>query len=344
MSVHDGSPVVDRLRRRWAAPTGMDLDVAELLVGAAVHAPSVHNTQPWRFVHDRDGGIELWADRSRLLPVTDPAGRQLVISCGAALAVLMVGVRWLGFHPLVSYYPAPADPALLARLAIGPPCRPSSQALDMLVVAAERHTHRGPFDDVPVAPSLLTELRRVAARGHCRVHFVRDVEALLLVTRLTATAEAEQRRAPAVRQELGDWLRPGEGPHRDGIPAAAAGVPHAGLGRLAPRRYGPATIIADQPRPGTGRLPATMVLSTRHDDVAAWLHAGVALQQMLLLAARHSVYASIHTQPVEIPAMRARLAALAGDPYPQMLLQLGHADSAPSATPRRPPSEVLTAR
>jgi nitroreductase len=343
MAVDNGSPVIDALRRRRVTATGMGFEVAELLVGAAVRAPSVHNTQPWRFVH-RDGGIELWADRSRLLPVTDPAGRQLVISCGAALAVLMAGVRWLGFHPSVSYCPAPADPELLARLAIGPPCRPGSQALDMFVMAAARHTHRGPFDDVPLAPSLLTELRRVAARGHCRVQLVRDVEALLLVTRLTAAAEAEQRCRPAVQAELGYWLRPAGGPQLDGIPAAAAEVPFAGLGRLAPRRYGPASTIDDQPRPGAGRLPATMVLSTHRDDVTAWLHAGVALQHMLLLAARHSVYASIHTQPVEIPATRARLAAVVRDPCPQMLLQFGHADSAPSATPRRPPSEVLTAR
>ena len=56
---------------------------AAYLIAVAGRAPSVHNTQPWRFTVSRDA-IELQADVSRRLRV-DPDGREMVISCGAAL-------------------------------------------------------------------------------------------------------------------------------------------------------------------------------------------------------------------------------------------------------------------
>ena len=44
------------------------------MISAAVWAPSVHNTQPWRFAV-RPGEISLYADPDRWLAVADPAGR-----------------------------------------------------------------------------------------------------------------------------------------------------------------------------------------------------------------------------------------------------------------------------
>ena len=74
-------------------------DQAGDLIATAARAPSVHNTQPWRF---RAGQyvIELYADRRRKLRV-DPAGREMLISCGAALFGLRLAVRSLGYLPVV---------------------------------------------------------------------------------------------------------------------------------------------------------------------------------------------------------------------------------------------------
>jgi len=67
------------------------------LIEVAARAPSLHNTQPWRFKLS-EHAIELYADASRQLP-EDPAGREMLISCGAALYGLRLGVRSLGYLP-----------------------------------------------------------------------------------------------------------------------------------------------------------------------------------------------------------------------------------------------------
>jgi hypothetical protein len=67
------------------------------LVAAAAQAPSSHNTQPWRWIASPDETrIELHADRRQALPVNDPRGRELVISCGAALFALRVAAARAG--------------------------------------------------------------------------------------------------------------------------------------------------------------------------------------------------------------------------------------------------------
>src|SRR5690242_4716936 len=65
-------------------------------LGYAVLAPSSHNTQPWRFAL-REDSVEVYADRSRALRVVDPDGRELAISCGAALFHLRLAMRALGY-------------------------------------------------------------------------------------------------------------------------------------------------------------------------------------------------------------------------------------------------------
>ena len=61
-------------------------------------APSVHNTQPWWFGTDGQA-ISLYADASRQLTVADPSGREMLISCGAALFTVRLGLRALGWIP-----------------------------------------------------------------------------------------------------------------------------------------------------------------------------------------------------------------------------------------------------
>ena len=100
---------------RKASQRGVPIPAEQVgyLIATAARAPSVHNTQPWRF---RAGQyvIELYADQRRKLRV-DPAGREMLISCGAALFGLRLAVRSLGYLPVVKLLPDPDRLRLLAR-------------------------------------------------------------------------------------------------------------------------------------------------------------------------------------------------------------------------------------
>jgi hypothetical protein len=84
--------------------------IAELL-RAATLAPSMHNTQPWRFRVSPDSQtIELYADPARMLKHSDPHGRAVHIACGAALLNLRLAVAVAGRAPMVRLPPMPGSP------------------------------------------------------------------------------------------------------------------------------------------------------------------------------------------------------------------------------------------
>src|SRR5215469_13918562 len=110
--------------------TGPPAEQLRFLLHYAVLAPSGHNSQPWLFKIDEDT-VELYADRSRALPVVDPDDRELTISCGAALLNLRVALRHFGYRDVVQALPEPDDPDLLARIHVG----------EMIHTNEEEHVH-----------------------------------------------------------------------------------------------------------------------------------------------------------------------------------------------------------
>jgi len=133
---------------------------ASYLIATAARAPSVQNTQPWRF---RVGEyvIELYADPGRKLKL-DPVGREMLISCGAALFGLRLAVRSLGYLPVVEPLPDPARPRLLARLTLGAAEPITPRERQLLEALPHRHTHRGPWASGPLPPGLLAGLQHDA--------------------------------------------------------------------------------------------------------------------------------------------------------------------------------------
>ncbi|MEU3250538.1 hypothetical protein [Streptomyces sp. NPDC006997] len=320
------------------APTG---HASAYLVRAAVTAPSVYNTQPWFFVADGDRGIELHADTDRRMPRTDPHGRELVISCGAALFNVRLAMRHLGFTPVVRAFPRPQDPALLARVAWGPYARPTSDEQRMYGALRRRRTVRGAFRTDPLPAGLVESLRVQAVEEGAALHVVDDPVSRKNLAALVQEAENVHRGTLAHSAEQAAWTwRPAE-PRRDGVPTDVS-VTHPDCTGFAGRDIAGLTDMFPVP---PGRMPApaglVAVLSTDRDDRLAWLRAGQALERILLYAAAHGVMAAFHTQPLEVDRLRARLRRefLPGD-FPQMVLRLGFAPPL-RTVPRRPAAEVL---
>src|SRR5260370_30270289 len=102
---------------RPARPGDLPEQLVTDLLEAAVAAPSMHDTQPWRFrVLHRAQAIELRADPRRALRYGDPSGRAVHIACGAALFNMPLAAAVAGRQPVVQLLPDPDPPPLLARV------------------------------------------------------------------------------------------------------------------------------------------------------------------------------------------------------------------------------------
>ena len=91
-----------------------DAGTIRTVLALASRAPSVHNTQPWRWLVGAES-LHLYSDTNRQLPNTDPDGRDLILSCGAALNHCVVALAAVGWRAKVNRLPNPADPSSPCR-------------------------------------------------------------------------------------------------------------------------------------------------------------------------------------------------------------------------------------
>lgn len=307
------------------------------LLESAVAAPSMHNTQPWRFRYrEADQTVEICADPSRLLRYGDPEGRAVHIACGAALFNLRLAIAVSAREPVIRLLPHPHEPLLLATVRIAGRYRPRESERELFAVIGKRHTNRNPFSDRRPPPEVLAELVEAARLEGATLHVLGPVAAQRVLD-LTAKADLTQREDPAYRAELAKWV--GGRRDREGIPDNAIG-PRVADGSLPLR-----DLALGRPPSGVRyarfeAAPQLAVLSTRFSSRADWLRAGQALQRVLLAATARGLAVGALTQ-----ALESADAWLVRDPasdieQPQMVLRVGYGPAA-SATPRRPLSEVV---
>lgn len=318
-------------------------DIVRYVVAHAVWAPSVHNTQPWHFSAE-EHQITLHADPARQLAVADPDGREMLISCGAALFTARLALRSLGYIPAMALLPDPVQPALVAQVSWRERAPTTDYEYGLMRQIRQRRTHRGGFDSLPLSADLLAALRQCAAHDGAALCIMTDDQRRVLAATVQE-AERVQRLDSARVQELARWAPPPGSGRPDGVsPASYPARPeHTSPdypGRDFAHGHGwglPAFSTAPWPRSaGTVGL-----LTTPGDQPLDWISAGHALQRILLTASSCGVAAALHSQPLELPHLRADIRAqLCGGSYPQLLVRLGTITQI-AASVRRAPEEVI---
>lgn len=312
---------------------------AHYLIATAARAPSVHNTQPWQFRVSQEA-VELWSDPRRKLRV-DPIGREMLISCGAALFGLRLAVRSLGYEPVVELLPDRSRLRLLARVSIGAMSPISAGERRILDAVPHRHTHRGPFAPGPLPAGLLAGLQNDALTEGATLAIIGDGLVRDRLASIVAAAASRGDRDDSAMADMLAWTRTTQSTARDGVPATALAAQPPGPieRRLRQRDFDLGRGLGELPSGGAPPA-ATAILLTAGDRRADWLRAGQALQRLLLHAASQWVFASLHSQPLENGTTRTLLRGqLALPGKPQMLLELGRAQSSAS-TARRPVGEL----
>jgi hypothetical protein len=319
-------------------------EITRRIVAEAVWAPSVHNTQPWCFTADQQQ-IRLYADVGRRLNAADPDGREMMISCGAALFTARLALRSLGYVPEARILPDPADPALVAVLSWPRQAAVTKYEQRLFRQVRQRRTHRGAFDPVPLSPGLLTALREGAVRDGAALRIIADDGQRAALAAVIETAERALRLDSERVQELVSWTSPPGSPRPDGVPVTSypARAEHTdpdfpGRDFAHGRGWGvpPLSTTTVHRTAGTVGL-----LTTVEDRPADWVNAGQALQRILLTASTCGVAAAMHSQPLELGSLRELIRTrLCDGGYPHLLLRLGTVIQVAESV-RRPPADVL---
>jgi nitroreductase len=306
--------------------------------GAARYAPSIHNTQPWRWVVHPDR-LELYAATERQLQRQDPDAHMLLLSCGTALHHARTALDAGGWQyqvdrpaagPLAAIHPGrqtAADPAAARRFALIP----------------ARHTDRRTVTDQPVEGTDLDDLVRVVEQQRCGLHLLSRDQVIGLAVAMER-AQVAQAADERLREETSAWV--------GGDRASGAGVPDAAIPENAPlttvaeRDFGVAGTLAA----GTGHdTAATYAVLYGPDDAPAdWLRAGEALSGLWLTATERGINVLPQSSPVEVDFTRAELhRLLSGVGLPYLVLRLGTLGPArpgPARTPRLPVEQVVEVR
>lgn len=323
------------------------------VVAAAVRAPSIHNTQPWRFRATPDR-LDVFLDRERALPVLDASGRQQVISCGIAIQFAVVALAAAGVDADVELVPDDADPDHLATLRVAGGHEPTDDDRAAFAAIGRRRTVRAAFQPRAVPADLVDRLQAEAEAFGVWVKPITREEEEMSTVFLLARAEEIEQADPEYLAELQRWVRTDPGAV-DGVPLDAvpsedpATRPSNWLIRdfVAGERQHNAFLPPgdpDAPPPAVER-PTVLLLGTENDDRRSWLESGRALGRLLLSVTAAGAAASPLTQALDWPATREQLRhrlSIVG--HPQMLLRMGFPTD-PENVPvsgRRPVAEVLS--
>ncbi|MBC2935161.1 nitroreductase [Nocardioides sp. zg-1228] len=259
------------------------------IIAGAASAPSVRNTKPWRWRASADV-LELFADRSRRLPSTDPDGRDMVISCGAALHHAQAIAAALGWSATVTRRPDPERPDLLARLdlASGTPA-PGGDAV-LAAVEQEGADPRPPASR-PVPREHLEHLAAAATTWGTIGRALTDRDERSRVDRLISRAATLQGQDRAAVSEQEAWIA-----------------------RATPEGFAP-----------PGPVDGLVMLLDRDDTPESWLRAGEGLSTMWLAAAEEGMSIVPLPQVIEVTQTREALRAevLDGLGHPLLLVGVG---------------------
>ncbi|MDT5010652.1 MAG: hypothetical protein QOH57_2269 [Mycobacterium sp.] len=323
--------------------TTADTELITNAIHLACRAPSLHNSQPWRWIV-HEASVDLFEDHRRVVRSTDSSGREALISCGAAMDHFRVAMTAAGWHINVDPFPNPSELDHLATIFFTPAHYVTASERDRADAILRRRTDRLPFQ----APNHWESFERLVRETvDCRkatADILADESrpALAEASRLT---ESMRRYDEYYHDELHWWTEPFRS--YQGVPPSAL-ISEAEFQRVDINREFPVTGHGDR-RPEVQTDQAkVLILSTPENTRADALGCGEVLSTVLLECTMAGLATCTLTHITELPDSRATIQNLLGsNAFPQVLVRVGKTavlEEIPAPTPRLPLSEIMQIR
>lgn len=321
----------------------------QAILDAARWAPSLYNTQPWRFRPYGDFWEVRW-DPACELPVADPQRVALMMNLGAVIEYLAVAATAHGLD--LDYQPPdfkgtqPNLGFVAGRIRFS---ERSGEPSPLLPYLTKRQTSRKPYRNAPLPPGVLDELQAAAASAGCWLFHTTDRAAILAIATEAAKGTLSQFAEPERYAEFHRWVHERPAPLGLDVPSLDMAGPMAGFWKqvLPPTRMTRLKLaqraLAAQQKALVTRTPAICLLATPSREWKGWIQAGRALSRVWLHAARHGlvthpVPAALHT-PAGRAVVHDRL-GVEGDMQVSCLFRLGESGPAPRSG-RLGPADLL---
>jgi nitroreductase len=318
----------------------LDVQTLKNAVQLACRAPSVHNSQPWRW-EVRDGVLRLFVDRDRTVPGTDRSGREAILSCGAALDHLAVAMLAAGWHADIERFPNPNDSDHLASVEFSPVDHITAAQRDRARAILHRRTDRLPFGEPTYWSFFEPVLRSTFDESLVALDVLSD-DARPQLVRASQLSEALRRDDVSYHAELEWWTS--RFALNEGVPRSAL-LSDEERRRVDVAREFPVSGYQDRRPEVAVDWSKILVLSTQEDTRADVLRCGEVLSTVLLECTMAFMATCPLTHLIELDASREIVGDLLDKGgHPQVLIRAGVApqlEAAPPPTPRRPAVDVL---
>ncbi|WP_422747860.1 Acg family FMN-binding oxidoreductase [Mycobacterium sp. WMMD1722] len=311
-------------------------------VELACRAPSVHNSQPWRWIADKIG-LQLFLDADRVVQ-TDRSGREALLSCGAVLDHLRVAMAARGWIAHIDRYPDPSDHRHLASIDFSPMTYVTDGHRARAEAIPRRYTDRLPFGPPPDWESMEVMLRSAIDESVAMVDVVSDQDRPQLV-KAARLNESLRFYDSEYHAELSWWSRAFA--VSDGIPRSAL-LSAGEQERVDIGRVFPANGDRSERRPSIPEDRAKILVISAHSTAARdILGCGETLSQLLLEATMAGMATGTLSHLTELHTIERLLASVIGRDHPQLVIRVGlvpSLDGVPPPTPRRRIADVLEIR
>ena len=202
-------------------------------------APSSHNSQPWRFFIDAHHSvIEIYLDRTFVLPVSDIVGRQAIVSLGCAVEHMIIGASYLNAVPKIQILSVKNSLVLpladqdnskkrythIARFHYTIKSGPLPLG-NLYKSIFSRKVTRAEFNpQKPLAPSIIRQLESMTDGKKTKLHLITDGIRRLSISEFQGQADGFVINSPRFSKELGAWLLPNDTDSSLGMPGAGFGL------------------------------------------------------------------------------------------------------------------------